>query len=103
MGHLVFHLIEGGIMTEGGEETEEVIAGEGLTYLLEGSVHTQGMEDGEPFLESRDAVLQRVDMLAVKDKGSPTTMTVLSRRDPFEVIEMVVEGVAIKMVALVVR
>ena len=89
-------------MTEGGEETEEIIAGEGQADLFEGTVHTQSMEDGEPFLESRDAVLQRVDMLAVKDEGSPTTMTVLGGRDPFEVIEMVVKGVAIKMVALVV-
>ena len=82
MGHLVFHLIEGGIMTEGGEEREKVIAGERQADLLEGAVHTQSMEDGEPFLESRDAVLQRVDMLAVKDEGSPTTMTVLGGRDP---------------------
>ena len=102
VGHLVLHLIKGGIMTEGGEETEEVIAGEVHTDLFEGAVHTQGMEDGEPFLESRDAVLQRIDMLAAKDEGGPTTMTVLSGRDPFKVVEMVVKGVAIEVVALVV-
>ena len=103
VGHLVLHLIEGGIMTEGGEETEEVIAREGLSDVLEGAVHTQSMEDSEPFLESRDAVLERVDVLVAEDEGGPTTMTVLSGGNPLKVIEMVVEGVAVEVVALVVR
>jgi len=77
VGHLVFHLIEGGIVTEGGEETEEVIAGEGQADLFEGTVHTQGMEDREPFLETGDAVLERVDVLGTEDERGPTAMTVL--------------------------
>ena len=79
--------------------SEEKIAGE-VTEFLSG--HTEGTSNGEPLAQAGDSVLQRVDFLLVECVACPTSESVFGSGHPFEVVDMVVECVAVEVIRFVV-
>ena len=79
--------------------SEEEIAGE-ITEFLSG--HAEGSCDGEPLAQAGDSVLQRVDLLLVECVARPTSESILGSGNPFEIVDMVVERVAVEVVCFIV-
>ena len=99
MGEVVVHTFGGIDQLEAMVLSEEEIEGE-VTEFLSG--HADGTCDSEPLAQAGDSVLDGVDFLLIECVASPTSESILGSGHPFEVVDMVVERVAVEVVCFIV-